>query len=188
VLFRAVNNEVQEAILSQLKAGRTRVRLSAAQLPPVAFESRSSDLYWGFRGTQGLTVTGRRSPARERTVHRNPLLRHTGQLRIPGRRHARRFSGPPMRYLQTGLRGRRCTRGEPAGSPDSITVNRAVQPAGLIRVAGRAARRSRPASLAAWRDDVHVAAPSWASRASLPSVVTRRQAASLGERQVGGRS
>ena len=56
--FRAVNDEGAEAIFSQLKAGRTRVRLSAAQLPAVAFESRTSDLYWGFRGTQGLTVTG----------------------------------------------------------------------------------------------------------------------------------
>ena len=50
--FRTVNNEVREAILSQLKAGRTRVRLSAAQLPTVAFDSRTSDLYWGFRGTR----------------------------------------------------------------------------------------------------------------------------------------
>jgi hypothetical protein len=57
--FRALNAEVSKAILRQLKAGRTRVRLSAAQLPAVAFESTSSDLYWGFRGTQGLTVTGR---------------------------------------------------------------------------------------------------------------------------------
>src|SRR5215468_7628848 len=56
--LRAVNNKVQEAVLSQLKAGRTRVQLSAAQLPTVAFESETSDLYWGFRGTQGLTVTG----------------------------------------------------------------------------------------------------------------------------------
>ena len=53
--FRAVNNEVQKAILGQLKAGRRRLRLSAAQLPTVAFESKSSDLYWGFRGTQGLS-------------------------------------------------------------------------------------------------------------------------------------
>jgi hypothetical protein len=37
--FRAVNNEVAEAILSQLEAGRAHVRLSAAQLPTVAFES-----------------------------------------------------------------------------------------------------------------------------------------------------
>jgi len=56
--FRAVNKRVQEAVLRQLKAGKTRVRLSRAQLPRVAFESKTSDLYWGFRGTQGLTVTG----------------------------------------------------------------------------------------------------------------------------------
>ena len=56
--FRAVNNEVQDAILRQLKAGRTRLRLSAGQLRAVAFESRTSDLYWAFRGTQGLSVTG----------------------------------------------------------------------------------------------------------------------------------
>src|SRR6185437_12307525 len=56
--FRAVNNEVQEAILSQLKAGKIRVQLSRAQVPTVAFEAKNSDLYWGFRGTQGLTVTG----------------------------------------------------------------------------------------------------------------------------------
>jgi hypothetical protein len=56
--FRAVDSEVQHAILSQLKTGRLQVRLSAAQLPTVAFESETSDLYWGFRGTQTVTVTG----------------------------------------------------------------------------------------------------------------------------------
>ena len=56
--FKAVNDDVREAILSQLKAGKTRVQLSGAQLPTVAFESKNSDLYWGFRGTQGLTITG----------------------------------------------------------------------------------------------------------------------------------
>jgi hypothetical protein len=55
--FTAVNNEVQKAVLSQLKAGKTHVQLSGAHLPAVVFESRNSDLYWGFRGTQGLTVT-----------------------------------------------------------------------------------------------------------------------------------
>src|SRR5579875_2678714 len=57
--FRAVDEQVQSAILRQLKAGQARVRLSAAQLPTVSFESSGGDLYWGFRGTQGLTVTGR---------------------------------------------------------------------------------------------------------------------------------
>jgi hypothetical protein len=117
--FRAVNNEVQEAILSQLEAGRTRVRLSAAQLPTVAFESRASDLYWGFRGTQGLTVTG--SGRRENG-------RYTGTLSyvirdsygFPAGDTLAGF-GPPMRYLQTV-----CGAPQHAGGahwfPDTITV------------------------------------------------------------------
>ena len=117
--FRAVNDEVAEAIFSQLKAGRTRVRLSAAQLPTVAFESRSSDLYWGFRGTQGLTVTG--------SGHRENG-RYTGTLAyviwdsygFPASDTLDGF-GPPMRYLQTA-----CGAPQHAGGahwfPDTITV------------------------------------------------------------------
>ncbi len=97
--FQTVNNEVQAAILSQLKAGRSSVRLSAAQLPTVAFESGGSDLYWGFRGTQGLTVAGS-------VRHENG--RYTGTLSyviqdsygFPASDTLAGF-GPPMRYLQT---------------------------------------------------------------------------------------
>jgi hypothetical protein len=117
--FRAVNNDIQEVILSQLKAGRTRIRLSAAQLPTVAFESRSSDLYWGFRGTQGLTVTG--SGSREHG-------RFTGTLEyvirdsygFPVSDTLDGF-GAPMRYLQTA-----CGAPQHAGGarwfPDTIAV------------------------------------------------------------------
>jgi hypothetical protein len=117
--FRAVNNEVQEAVLGQLKAGGTRVRLSAAQLPTVEFESRTSDLYWGFRGTQGLTVTG--SGRRENG-------RYVGTLSyvirdsygFPARDTLGGF-GPPMRYLQTA-----CGAPQHAGGarwfPDTIKV------------------------------------------------------------------
>ena len=117
--FRTVNNEVQEAIFSQLTAGRTRVQLSAAQLPTVAFESRTSDLYWGFRGTQGLTVTG--------SGHRENG-RFTGTLSyvirdsygFPASDTLDGF-GPPMRYLQTA-----CGAPQHAGGahwfPDTITV------------------------------------------------------------------
>ncbi len=117
--FRAVDSEVQELIASQLKAGRTRVRLTAAQLPTVAFESMSSDLYWGFRGTQGLTVTG--SGSRENG-------RFTGTLSyvirdsygFPAGDTLAGF-GPPMRYLQTV-----CGAPQHAGGahwfPDTITV------------------------------------------------------------------
>jgi hypothetical protein len=117
--FRAVDNEVQTAILSQLKVGRTRVRLTASQLPTVTFASSGGDLYWGFRGTQGLTVTG--------TVHR-ANGRWAGTLSyvirdsygFPAGDTLAGF-GPPMRYLQTV-----CGAPQHAGGarwfPDTITV------------------------------------------------------------------
>jgi len=117
--FRAVNNEVQEAILRQLKAGKTRVQLSAGQLPTVVFESRDSDLYWGFRSKQGLTVTG---------TGRRENARYTGTLSyvirdsygFPPRDTLHGF-GAPMRYLQTACGAPQ----NPDGArwfPDTITV------------------------------------------------------------------
>jgi len=117
--FRAVDNEVQEAILSQLKAGRTRVQLSAAQLPTVAFESRTSDLYWGFRGTQGLTVTGSGSRANGRYIGTLSFVIRDS-YGFPASDTLGGF-GPPMRYLQTA-----CGAPQHAGGahwfPDTITV------------------------------------------------------------------
>ena len=117
--FRAVNDEVQVAVLSQLKAGRTRVRLSADQLPAVAFESRTSDLYWGFRGTQGLTVTG--SGHRENGRYVGTLsyvIRDSYGFPVGDNLDG---FGPPMRYLQTA-----CGAPQHAGGarwfPDTITV------------------------------------------------------------------
>jgi hypothetical protein len=117
--FRATDSQVQEAVLRQLKAGKTRVELSAAQLPLVAFESTTSDLYWGFRGTQGLSVTGR---------GRRENGRYSGTLTyvirdsygFPAGDTLAGF-GPPMRYLQTACGAPR----HPTGAhwfPDSITV------------------------------------------------------------------
>jgi hypothetical protein len=117
--FRALNAEVQKAILGQLKAGRTQVRLSAAQLPAVAFESTSSDLYWGFRGTQGLTVTGRGT--RENGRYAGTLsyvIRDSYGFPIGDTLDG---FGPPMRYLQTVCGAPR----HPGGAhwfPDTITV------------------------------------------------------------------
>ncbi len=117
--FRSMNREVQEAILRQLKAGKTHVRLASTQLPTVAFESKNSDLYWGFRGTQGLTVTGRGSRQNGR---------YTGTLTyvirdsygFPARDTLGGF-GSPMRYLQTACGAPQ----HPGGArwfPDTITV------------------------------------------------------------------
>jgi hypothetical protein len=117
--FLTVDSEVQAAILRQLKAGRSHVRLSAAQLPEVAFETRTSDLYWGFRGTQGLAVTG--------SGHR-AHGRYTGTLTYVIR-DSYGFPvgdtlggfGAPMRYLQTACGAPQ----HPGGArwfPDTITV------------------------------------------------------------------
>lgn len=117
--FRTVDKQVQGEILRQLKAGRARVRLSAAQLPTVAFESPGSDLYWGFRGTQGLAVTG--TGTRENG-------RYTGTLSYVIRDSygfpagdSLAGIGTAMRYLQTV-----CGAPQHAGGahwfPDTITV------------------------------------------------------------------
>jgi hypothetical protein len=117
--FRAVDNEVTEAILRQLEAGKAHVRLSAAQLPTVAFESRTSDLYWGFRGTQGLTVTG--SGRRENGRYVGTLsyvIRDSYGFPVGDTLEG---FGPPMRYLQTA-----CGAPQHAGGarwfPDAITM------------------------------------------------------------------
>jgi hypothetical protein len=118
-VFKAMNRKVQRAIIRQLKAGKTRVRLSSARLPPVAFEDRTSDLYWGFRGTQGLTVTG--SGSRKNG-------RYTGTLTyvirdsygFPASDTLGGF-GSPMRYLQT-VCGAPQHPGGARWFPDTITV------------------------------------------------------------------
>ena len=117
--FQAVNNEVQAAVLSQLKASRTHLRLSAAMLPTVAFESKTSDLYWGFRGTQGLTVTGRGRRENGRFVGTlSYVIRDS--YGFPAGDTLGGF-GPPMRYLQTVCGAPQ----HPGGAhwfPDTITV------------------------------------------------------------------
>jgi hypothetical protein len=118
--FQALNQQVQGLIRGQLKAGKSRVQLSAAQLPTVAFESTNSDLYWGFRGTQGLTVTG--SGVRDKGRYVGTL---TYVIRdsygFPADDTLDGF-GPPMRYLQTVCGAPQ----HPGGAhwfPDAITVS-----------------------------------------------------------------
>jgi hypothetical protein len=117
--FRAVNTEVQEAVLSQLKAGRTRIRLSAATLPAVAFESKASDLYWGFRGTQGLSVTGNGRREHGRYVGTLTYVIQDSYGFPPSDTLA--GFGPPMRYLQT-VCGAPAHPGGAHWFPDTITV------------------------------------------------------------------
>jgi hypothetical protein len=117
--FKAVNEQVQAAITRQLRAGGSRVLLTAAQLPTVSFDTAGGDLYWGFRGTQGLTVTG--SGSRKDGKYVGTL---TYVIRdsygFPAGDTLDGF-GAPMRYLQTV-----CGAPQHAGGarwfPDTITV------------------------------------------------------------------
>lgn len=117
--FRTVDRKIQRAILGQLKAGRTRIRLSAALLPTLAFESKTSDLYWGFRGTQGLTVTG--SGTRENGRYAGTLsyvIRDSYGFPVSDTLGG---FGRPMRYLQTVCGAPQ----HPGGAhwfPDTITL------------------------------------------------------------------
>jgi hypothetical protein len=118
--FTALNKQVTATVARELRAGSTRVTLSATQLPPVDFSTTAlGDLYWGFRGTQGLTVTGHgRSESGRYTGTVTYVIRDS--YGFPAGDTLDGF-GPPMRYLQTDCGA----PGQPGGAhwfPDTITV------------------------------------------------------------------
>ena len=117
--FRTVNSEVQDAVAAQLKTGRMHVHLSPAQLPLIAFEAKTSDLYWGFRGTQGLTVTGTGSRSNGRFAGSLTYVIRDS-YGFPAHDTLGGF-GAPMRYLQT-VCGAPQHRGGARWFPDTITV------------------------------------------------------------------
>jgi hypothetical protein len=97
--FQVLNEQVQAAVARELKAGDLRVRLAAAQLPTVTFSDTNSDLYWSFRGTQGLTVTGSGVRAGGRYVGTlTYVIRDSYGFPVDDTLGG---FGPPMRYLQT---------------------------------------------------------------------------------------
>jgi hypothetical protein len=119
--FRLLSRQVQAAIVARLRAGRRRVRLPAAALPPVLFAGpgTSQDLYLGFRGTQGLRLTG------TGTITRRG---YTGTLTYViedsyGFPPADKLLGigTAMRYLQVTC-GSPQNRGGARWFPDAITV------------------------------------------------------------------
>jgi hypothetical protein len=117
--FQTVNRQVQAAVARQLKAGGTQVKLSAGQLPTVEFSDATSDLYWSFRGTQGLTVTGRGSRKSGRYAGTLTYVIRDG-YGFPVDDTLGGF-GPPMRYLQTVCGAPRYAGGA-HWFPDSVTV------------------------------------------------------------------
>jgi hypothetical protein len=118
--FQTVNHLVQGEIAVQLKDGDTRVRLSPGQLPTVLFASKASDLYWGFRGTQGLAVSGSGSSRGNGRYVGTLTYVIRDSYGFPADDTLDGF-GPPMRYLQT-VCGAPQHRGGARWFRDTITV------------------------------------------------------------------
>lgn len=125
--FLTMNRAVQAVIAARLKAGDTQVRLAGSQLPTVTFADSTSDLYWSFRGTQGLTVTGSGRKDHDRYVGTLTYV-IADSYGFPVDDTLGGF-GPPMRYLQTVCGAPQNTDGA-HWFPDTVTVTvRFDQPA-----------------------------------------------------------
>jgi hypothetical protein len=113
--FQALNRAVAAQVASQLRAGRTRVRLTG--LPLVAFERPGTDLYLSFRGTQGLRVSG--SGTRTRHGYFGTLSYTIEDSYGFPPQDVLLGIGTAMRYLQVNCGN---TRGGAHWFPDSVTV------------------------------------------------------------------
>lgn len=119
--FRALNQRIQADIQAQLRARRTRVQVPAAALTPILFArpGSSQDLELGFRGTQGLDLTGAGTITRHRyTGTLTYLIRDS--YGFPPRDQLLGI-GTDMRYLQVAC-GHPPTRGGARWFPDTIAV------------------------------------------------------------------
>ena len=138
--FQDLNRHIQAAAASQLRAGRSRVRLTAPALRTIRFglPGSSHDLYFGFRGTQGLDIRGTGTMT---------SLGYSGSLTYVIRdsygfppRDQLLGIGTAMRYLQVNC-GNPPTRGGARWFPDTITVAVAFRQPGK---GSRAATPGRP--------------------------------------------
>jgi hypothetical protein len=119
--FQSLNRHIQAAVLSHLRAGTAHVRLTGSALPAIRFglPDSSQDLYFGFRGTQGLDVRGTGTMAGRRYAGRLTYVIRDSygfppQDQLLG-------IGTAMRYLQVAC-GNPPTPGGAHWFPDSITV------------------------------------------------------------------
>jgi hypothetical protein len=120
--FQSLNRHIQAAVLRQLRAGRSHVRLAGPALRAIRFAppASSHDLYLGFRGTQGLDVRGTGTITGHRYTGRLTYVIHDS-YGFPPRDQLLGF-GPAMRYLQADC-GNPPTPGGAHWFPDSIAVS-----------------------------------------------------------------
>ena len=119
--FHSLNRHIQAAVLSQLRAGGSHVRLTGPALRTIRFArpASSRDLYFGFRGTQGLDVRGTGTMTDRRYTGRLTYVIHDSYGFPP--RDRLLGIGSAMRYLQVNC-GNPPTPGGAHWFPDSIAV------------------------------------------------------------------
>ena len=116
--FQALDSTVQAAVLSQLNGGNAQVQLTTPVLSTIRLTS-TEDLYLGFRGTQGLTVSGRGKLVNGSYKGKLTYVIQDSYGFNPG--YTLSGIGDAMRYLQTICGAPQY----PSGAhwfPDSITV------------------------------------------------------------------
>jgi hypothetical protein len=118
-VFKQLNTAVQAEVVRQLNAGSHQISLAAPPLNTIRFGDVTSDLYWGFRGTQGLTVSGSGSIQNGNYVGTLTYVIEDSYGFPPNDRLD--YFGPEMRYLQTAC-GAPQHKGGARWFPDTITV------------------------------------------------------------------
>jgi hypothetical protein len=118
-VFKNLNTAVQAEVLKQLNAGNSQINLGSPPLATIRFGQITSDLYWGFRGTQGLTVSGSGTVQNGRYVGTLTYV-IKDSYGFPPKDELDDF-GPEMRYLQTAC-GAPQHKGGAHWFPDTITV------------------------------------------------------------------
>jgi hypothetical protein len=118
-VFKALNKAVLAEMVRQLNAGSTQVNLGIPPLLTIRFGNVTSDLYWGFRGTQGLTVTGSGNLQNGNYVGSLTYV-IKDSYGFPPKGDLDSYA-PAMRYLQTSC-GAPYHKGGAHWFPDTITV------------------------------------------------------------------
>lgn len=118
-VFKQLDKAVQAEVVRQLNAGNNHPVLTAPTLTRITFGGKTSDLFWGFRGTQGLIVSGNGSL---QNGHYIGTLQYVIQdsYGFPPKDKLLYF-GPQMRYLQTNC-GAPYHSGGAHWFPDTITI------------------------------------------------------------------
>jgi hypothetical protein len=116
--FKALNGSVQSAIDAQLDSGNTQIQLTQPTLSLVRLTS-THELYYGFRGTQGLDVSGSGQVTNGNWVGSITYVIKDSYGFPPG--YSFLDAGPAMRYLQINC-GNPPFDGGAHWFPDTITV------------------------------------------------------------------